>query len=83
MTMYSFSIDDLEAEEVERWVEALGVGRSEFLRETLHRHVVRLRSELDVQSWLDAPPTVDERSFADVADWGPAEDWSEWVDAQG
>ena len=83
MTMYSFRIDDHEAEAVERWVEVLGVGRSEFLREALHRHIVRLQSESDVQSWIDAPPTADDRSFAEVADWGPAEDWPEWVDAQG
>ena len=83
MTMYSFRSDDDEAAAVERWVEALGVGRSEFVREALHRHMVRLQSEIDIQTWTDAPATSDEGVLSEIADWGPAEDWSEWVDAQG
>ena len=81
MTMYSFRIDDDEAAAVERWVDHLGVGRSEFLREALHRHSARLQSEVDVQTWIDAPLTLDEQAFAEAADWGPAEDWSEWASA--
>ena len=32
----------------------------------------------EANSALDAG----ERSLADVADWGPAEDWSDWSDAK-
>jgi hypothetical protein len=27
------------------------------------------------------PQTDDELALAEIADWGPAEDWSDWVDA--
>ena len=29
------------------------------------------------------PLTEDERALAEVNDWGPAEDWSDWDDAAG
>jgi hypothetical protein len=51
------------------------------LREALRRHLARLNSEVDVGRWASTPPTDDERAFGDIADWGPAEDWSDWQDA--
>lgn len=83
MTMLSFRLSDAEAEEVRRWAEALGVDRSELLREAVHGHLVRLRSELDAASWEKAPFTDAELSLSQVADWGPAEDWADWSDAEG
>lgn len=47
MTMLSFRVADADAAEVQRWAAALGVDRSELLREALHSHLVKLRSELD------------------------------------
>jgi len=83
MTMLSFRVADTEAAEVQRWAEALGLDRSELLREALHRHLVRLRSEVDVENWEQIPPTEAEQSLSQVADWGPAEDWTDWADEPG
>lgn len=81
MTMFSFRVGDEEAAEAQRWAERLGVDRSELLREALHRHLVRLRAESEAEAWTAAPLTDDETAFAQIADWGPAEDWSDWADA--
>jgi predicted transcriptional regulator len=81
MTMLSFRVADDEAEEAQRWAEALGVDRSELLREALHRHLVSLRAEGDAERWEASPSTDAELSLGLVADWGPAEDWSDWADA--
>lgn len=81
MTMLSFRVADDEADEVRRWAQALGVDRSEILRDALHRHLVALRAEDDAAKWVQAPATAAERSLAQVADWGPAEDWADWRDA--
>ena len=81
MTMFSFRVDETEAEEARRWAKRLGVDRSQLLRDALHRYLVRLRAEDDVEGWLRKPLTPDE-SLADIADWGPAEDWSEWVNEE-
>ena len=78
MTMFSFRVADEEAAEARRWAEALGIGHSELLREALHRHLVRLRSERDTSIWQESPLTEAELSLGDIADWGPAEDWTDW-----
>ncbi len=83
MTMFSFRVDPNQAEEAARWAQRLGVDRSELLRDALHRHLVRLRSEEDIEAWLRKPPTPEEASLGDVADWGPAEDWTDWLDETG
>lgn len=81
MTMLSFRVDGDEAAEAQRWAERLGIDRSELLREALHRHLVRLASEDDAERWEAAPLDDGERSLSEIASWGPAEDWSDWVDA--
>ena len=81
MTMLSFRVDDGEAEDAQRWADRLGVDKSELLRDALHRHLVRLASELDVERWTQAPLTGEEMALSSIADWGPAEDWSDWADA--
>jgi hypothetical protein len=83
MTMMSFRVSESEAAEAQRWAQQLGVDRSELLREALHRYLVRLASEEDAKTWDQVPLTPDERSFSEIADWGPAEDWSDWADATG
>jgi len=83
MTMLSFRVDDEEAADAQQWAERLGVDRSELLRDALHRHLVRLRAEGEIEAWRAAPLTHDEMAFAEIADWGPAEDWSDWADAAG
>lgn len=83
MTMLSFRVPDKHAAEVERWANSLGVARSEILRDALHRHLVALGGEQDAARWERTPPTEAERSLAEIADWGPAEDWADWNDAAG
>lgn len=83
MTMLSFRVAEAEAAEVQRWAETLGLDRSEFLRDALHRHLIRLRSEVDAATWEKTPLTDAERSLEQIADWGPAEDWADWGDATG
>lgn len=83
MTMFSFRVAECEAAEAQRWADELGVARSELLRDALHGHLVRLRSERDAESWERVPATAAELSLAASADWGPAEDWSDWADEKG
>jgi hypothetical protein len=79
--MLSFRVPDNDAAEVQRWADALGIDRSEILRDALHRHLVTLNAESDAHTWQQQPATAAERSLEQVADWGPAEDWSDWADA--
>ncbi len=81
MTMFSFRVDEDEATAAQRWAERLGIDRSELLRDALHRHLDRLASEDDARIWAGQPLDEGESSLATVADWGPAEDWSDWADA--
>jgi Arc/MetJ-type ribon-helix-helix transcriptional regulator len=81
--MLSFRVDERDASAVQRWAETLGVDRSELLREALRRHLDRLASERDAERWKSAPLDSGEQALADIADWGPAEDWSDWTDAAG
>jgi hypothetical protein len=43
----------------------------------LHRHLARLASEHDADTWLDQPLTDHEW----IAEWGPAEILAGWADA--
>ena len=81
MTMLSFRVDDRDAERAQRWAERLGVDRSELLRDALRRQLARLASEDDAARWAEVPLDEGERALAEIADWGPAEDWSDWADA--
>ena len=82
MTMLSFRVEEADAQEAQSWAQRLGVGRSELLRDALRRHLLRLASEMDAETWLDKPLTADELSLAAIEDWGPAEDWADWADAE-
>ncbi len=82
MTMLSFRIDEAVATEVQAWAERLGVDRSEILRDALRHHLVRLASELEPEIWERTPLDEGEMSLTGIADWGPAEDWSDWSDAE-
>jgi predicted transcriptional regulator len=81
MTMLSFRVPDDDAAAIQQWAEALGVDRSEILRDAVHRHLVVLETEADAERWQQQPATDAERSLEAIADWGPAEDWSDWNDA--
>ncbi|MBA3654316.1 MAG: ribbon-helix-helix protein, CopG family [Actinobacteria bacterium] len=79
MTMLSFRVADAEARQASHWAKRLGVDRSELLREALHAHLVRLAGESDAAAWWTAPLDAGEQLLAAIADWGPAEDWSDWA----
>lgn len=81
MTMISFRVDGDEAARAQHWADKLGVRKSDLLRDALHRHLVRLSAEHDVAAWNEQPLTPAEDSINELAEWGPAEDWSDWVDA--
>ena len=81
MTMLSFRVDDEEAGAAQRWATELGIDRSELLREALRRHLLRLANERDAITWAARPLDDGEQAIASIADWGPAEDWSDWDDA--
>jgi predicted transcriptional regulator len=81
MTMMSFRVDDDEAARAQRWADKLGIDKSELLRDALHRHLVRLASEHDAVAWVDQPLAAGEAAISEIADWGPAEDWTDWADA--
>lgn len=83
MTMLSFRVAADDAAEVQRWADELGVDRSELLRDALHRHLVRLRSEVDAATWERVPLSEAEQALSQIADWGPAEDWADWADEAG
>lgn len=81
MTMLSFRVPVEDATRATRMAQRLGIERSELLREALRLHLVRLAAENDVAAWVAFPPDDGERALSEIADWGPAEDWSDWADA--
>lgn len=78
--MLSFRLPADEVVEVGLWAERLGVGRSELIRESLRRHLRWLASSEDADRWRSEPLTEEESALASIADWGVAEDWSDWRD---
>ncbi|HVM52640.1 MAG TPA: ribbon-helix-helix protein, CopG family [Acidimicrobiales bacterium] len=83
MTMLSFRVDDGDAAAARRWADALGIDRSELLRDALRGHLARLAAEDDAAAWVAKPLDDGERALAAAASWGPAEDWSDWDVASG
>jgi len=63
------------------WSEGPEIERSELLPEALHRRPGRLASEADAATWAAQPLDEGERSLAAIAEWGPAENWSDRADA--
>jgi Ribbon-helix-helix protein, copG family len=83
MTMLSFRVQRADALEAQEWANRLGLDRSELLREALHQYLVKLKSEQEAEAWDHISAGDLEQSLAKIADWGPAEDWSDWADAAG
>ncbi len=81
MTMLSFRVDESDARSVLEWAQRLGIDRSELLRDALRRQLLRLASEVDAETWSKMPLDAKEQSLTAAAEWGPAEDWSDWTDA--
>ncbi len=83
MTMFSFRVTDDDAAAVELWSRRLDIERSELLRTALRRYLSELAAELEARAYAEQPLTDSEKALAGIADWGPAEDWCDWADAQG
>jgi predicted transcriptional regulator len=81
MTMISFRADDDDVHLADTWARRLHIDRSELLRDALRRHLAALAADQDAQAYTEQPLTHDEKAFAEIADWGPAEDWADWADA--
>ena len=81
MTMLSFRVQETDAQAAARWAAALGIDRSELLREALHRHLVTLAASTEAAAYARSPLAAGELSLSAIADWGPAEEWSDWSDA--
>jgi len=81
MTMLSFRANEDDVEGIRQWSERLGIERSELMRDALRRQLARLAAAHEATLYEADPVTEDELSLAAVADWGPAEDWSDWLDA--
>jgi Arc/MetJ-type ribon-helix-helix transcriptional regulator len=81
MTMLSFRLPDRDAAQVQRWADRLGLDRSDLLRRAVLAHLATLAAEEDAAAWERVPLAEGEQSFSLIADWGPAEDWTDWADA--
>lgn len=81
MTMISFRAEDADAAAVDQWARRLKIDRSELLRDALRRHLAELAADDDVQAYVEQPVTDEEKTFTQIAEWGPAEDWADWADA--
>lgn len=81
MTMLSFRVNEEQAAHAQRWAKALGIDRSELLRDALSQHLTRLAAENEGAVWGRHPLPREEALIAEIADWGLAEDWSDWADA--
>ena len=79
--MLSFRVQDADAQAATRWAAVLGVDRSDLLREALHRHLVTLAASTEGDAYARVPFDARELSLSAIADWGPAEEWSDWSDA--
>ena len=82
---YTFTYDDVELSGAgsgrasgyplgTRWATALGIDRSDLLREALRRHLVSLAASTEVDAYARSPLDTGELALSAIADWGPAEE---------
>ncbi|MCY4069305.1 MAG: ribbon-helix-helix protein, CopG family [Acidimicrobiaceae bacterium] len=81
MTMLSFRVGPEEAARANATADALGIPRSEMLREALRRHLNAVAAEQDAAAYEANPLSPLELSLTDVEHWATGEDWSDWADA--
>ncbi len=55
--------------------------RFDPIRRTVRAHRSSRNSETDAIEWKRSLPIEAEPWLAEIADWGPNEDWSDWADA--
>ncbi len=68
VTTLTFRVNATQATEAQARASRLGIPLSELLRDALRHHLVALHAEA-------------EQPLGHIADWGPEEDWSDWIDA--
>ena len=86
MTMVSFRVPPEQVEKAKECADYIGVALSELYREALRRHINAILAVRDAEIYEKMPLTEEELALCDVQYWGPAEDWSdwiEWLDAKG
>ena len=83
MTMLSFRVPPEEAERAKEVADSIGIALSELFRDALRRRINAILAERDAEIYEAMPLTEEELAFTSVQYWGPAEDWSDWVDAEG
>jgi hypothetical protein len=44
-------------------------------------YLAALAADQDVEAYAEKPLTEDEKALAEIAEWGPADDWADWADA--
>lgn len=82
--MLSFRIEDDEAVRATEWADRLGMDRSQLLRVALRRHLDHLAALEEAAGWIDDEEHEQAvAALAGAAEWGIAEDWSDWADAAG
>ena len=81
MTMLSFRVEPEEAARAQEIADALGIPRSEMIREALRRHLNTLAAQRDAAAYEANPLSPQELSLSEIERWAPAEDWSDWADA--
>jgi antitoxin MazE2 len=80
MAMISFRADD-DVDLADAWARRLHIDRSELLRDALRGYLAALAADQDVEAYAEKPLTEDEKALAEIAEWGPADDWADWADA--
>jgi hypothetical protein len=81
MTIVSLRADRADVIAADHWAQRLGVDRSELLRDALRRHLAELAADHDVAAYGEQPLSPEKTSLASIDDLGPAEEWSDWADA--
>lgn len=82
MAAISFRVSEQQAQALRESAGQMGITQSQMLRDALRRYLIRLRAEHDIAAWNAKPLTEEEKIFAEIADWGPEEDWSDWADGK-
>jgi hypothetical protein len=82
MAMLSFRVDDIDADRLQAVADARGIDCSDPLRDALRRELTRLASDNEGVIWEYTSLNPGERTLELIADWGPAEDWSDWAEAE-
>ncbi len=71
-------MSDDDAADVDDIARTLGVDRSSVVRDAVRRYVNHIKA-IGEGDRADGAVDPSQPAFAAVAEWGPAEDWSDWA----